>query len=201
MDGTLVDTEPLKAKALSKTCGIFGNKVNPDIYKVVMGESWSNVSSYFFKTAQIEPNVDEFNAKFRKIYQELLRNQLSLNSNAKELLVRLRELGKKVGLVSSAFKWMVNQVLTQVKLVDFFDVLITQEDVIEHKPNPEAYLLALKRLSVCSSEVLIFEDSNAGLTAANKANCDAVAFKHEFNTNNDLSLAIKVISDFNEIRV
>jgi beta-phosphoglucomutase-like phosphatase (HAD superfamily) len=59
--------------------------------------------------------------------------------------------------------------------------------------------LALERLGIPSSEVLIFEDSNAGLLAAKNANCDAVAFKHQFNVNNNLSLSIKVISDFNEV--
>jgi len=48
MDGTLVNSEPLKALALSETCGFFGNKVDFNIYKDVMGESWSNVTNYFF---------------------------------------------------------------------------------------------------------------------------------------------------------
>ena len=95
---------------------------------------------------------------------------------------------------------MVDQVLTQLKLSEFFDVVICHEDVTNYKPDPEAYILALKQLGLAGSDVLIFEDSNAGLIAANKANCDVVAFQHEFNTNNDLSLAIKVISDFNATR-
>ncbi len=60
-------------------------------------------------------------------------------------------------------------------------------------------LLDLEKLSLSGSDVLVFEDSNAGLVAAKKANCDLVAFQHEFNVNNNFSTAIQVISDFNEV--
>ena len=100
--------------------------------------------------------------------------------------------------MSSASGWIVNQVLSQLNLSEFFDIIITKEDVTKLKPDPEAYLLALERLSLANSQVLIFEDSKSGLIAAKNANCDSVAFRHEFNVNNDFSLAIKTISDFNE---
>lgn len=198
MDGTLVDTERLKGWALSETCNRFGGRVDIDIYKAVMGESWSCVANHFFKIAQIDPDIKEFDAEFRKIYQELLREDLTVNPNAREFLMKLKSKGKKTGVVSSGFRWMADQILTQCELSGYFDIIITQENVTRHKPDPESYLLALEWLSLPSSDVLIFEDSNAGLIAAKKANCDAIAFQHEFNINNDLSLAIKVISNFNE---
>ncbi|RLD66206.1 MAG: HAD family phosphatase [Bacteroidetes bacterium] len=201
MDGTLVNSEGLKGKALVETCSLYGSQVDVAIYKVVMGETWSKVTNHFFNTAGIKPNIDEFTIKFRKIYQELLREKLSPNPNAKELLSKFKERCKKIGLVSSASAWMVNQVLVQLKISDFFDVVVTYEDITNHKPSPEAYLVALEKLAISNSEVLIFEDSNAGLIAAQKAMCDVVAFRHEFNTNNDFSSAIKIISDFNEFPV
>ncbi len=198
LDGTLVDSEKLKGKALAETCTLFGGVVGADIYKVVMGESWFHVTRHFFKMTKIEPDFEKFNAEFRAIYQELLRKELAPNPNVVELLIKLKEAGKKLGVVSSASSWMVDQVLSQLNLLDYFEVVITNEQVTKHKPNPEAYLLALEKLSISSSEVLVFEDSKSGLLAAKKANCDSVAFRHEFNLNNDFSLAIHVISDFNE---
>jgi HAD superfamily hydrolase (TIGR01509 family) len=198
MDGTLVDSEKLKGKALVKTCNLFGGTIDVDTYKAVMGKSWEEVASHFFEKAQINPAMEEFNSEFKPIYQEILFHELSTNPNAVELLSQLKNRGKKIGVVSSAFAWMVNQVLSQLNLTHFFDLVITQENVTKHKPDPEAYLLALEKLSLPASEVLIFEDSESGLTAAQKANCDSVAFRHEFNMNHDFSTATKVISDFNE---
>jgi HAD superfamily hydrolase (TIGR01509 family) len=199
MDGTLVNSEKFKGIALSKACRCFGGNADPTAYKAVMGEKWSAVTDHFFKTAQISPEFNEFNTEFRRIYQKILNDNIRLNTNAKTLLIKLIAKGKKTAVVSSASTWMVDKILSRLNLQEFFNIVITQEHVKKHKPDPEAYLLALEQLDLHSSEVLVFEDSNAGLIAASKAGCDAVAFKHEFNINHDLSLAIKVISDFNEI--
>ena len=201
LDGTLVDSEKIKGKALAETCKQFGGEVDVSIYKMVMGARWEFVANHFFKTANIEPDLKEFNATFKKIYQKLLLLELTPNSNVVELLVKLKAKEKILGVVSSASDWMVGQVLSQLELSGFFDIVITKENVTKHKPDPEAYVLALEKLSLPSSEVLIFEDSNAGLIAARNANCDSVAFKHEFNSNHDLSLAIQTISDYNEILI
>ncbi len=201
MDGTLVNSERFKGKALSEACRHFGGNVDVNIYKMVMGESWSIVTNHFFSSAQIAPNLDEFNAEFNKLYKKSLLENLALNPGVKELLFEITENGKKVGIVSSAAIWMVDQILTQLEISNYFDIIITGEHVIKHKPDPESYMLALDQLSLPGSEVLVFEDSNAGLIAANRASCETVAFQHEFNTNNDLSLAQQVISNFNEFHV
>ncbi len=201
LDGTLVDSERIKGKALAATCSLFGGKVDVGIYKTVMGERWLNVTNHFFKAAKIEPDIEEFNAEFKKIYQELLRKELTPNPNVAELLFKLREKNKKMGVVSSGSDWMVDQVLSQLGISEFFEIVISKEQVKKLKPDLESYLLALEKLDLSSAEVLIFEDSNSGLIAARKANCDSLAFKHEFNASHDLSLAIQTISDFNEFLI
>lgn len=198
MDGTLVDSERLKGKALVTTCHLFGGAVNVDTYKAVMGESWENVTQYFFTKAGINPDRNKFNSEFKAVYQELLFHELKPNTNVVEFLSNLKKHRKKIGVVSSAFSWMVDLVLSHVELKSFFDIVITQEDVTNHKPDPEAYLLALEKLALPGSGVLIFEDSEPGLIAAREANCDSVAFRHEFNMNHDFSLAKRVIYNFRE---
>jgi len=199
MDGTLVDSEKLKGQALSGTCSLFGGKADIQIYKDVMGEEWNQVTRYFFEKANIHPDIDDFNREFRKKYEVLLLLKLTPNPNVKNLLEQLKAKGKKLGLVSSASAWMIEQVLSQLDLFHFFDVIIGKEQVSKHKPDPEAFLLALDQLSLLPSEVLVFEDSNAGIIAANKAHCDAIAFRHAFNENNDLHMAMKIISDYKEV--
>lgn len=178
MDGTLVSSEKLKGTALTEACGYFNGKVDVNIYKEIMGGSWDVVTNHFFKAAQISPDMDDFNNEFNRIYRKLLKDELELTPYAKELLYDLSEKGKKIGLVSSSATWMVNQILNQFQLANLFDVVITGEDVTHHKPHPEAYLLALNELYLSNSEVLIFEDSSAGLLAAKAANYDAFAIEH-----------------------
>jgi HAD superfamily hydrolase (TIGR01509 family) len=199
LDGTLVQSEKLKGKAISEACSYFGKKVSIETYKDIMGESWEVVTSYFFKKAKINPNKNEFDRVFKKIYEKLIQVELDLSPNVKKILKKLSQNNKKLAIVSSASLWMLEQILQKFDLSKYFDVIITKENVKNHKPNPEAYFLALNKLSLSSSKVLVFEDSFAGIKAAKAAGCDVIAFKHEFNMKHDFSLAKNVISDFSEI--
>ena len=199
MDGTLVNSEPLKGKALAQACEHYGTKVEDKIYQTVMGQNWPTVTQHFFNHAQIAPNLAEFNQIFKEHYQYLLTHQLKETKGSFVLLNHLKEEGKKIAVVSSAAGWMVKQILAQLELDDFFDIIISLEDVTQHKPHPEAYLLALEKLKIEANDTLVFEDSYAGITAGDQAGCDVIAVKHEFNMNNDLSLAKFCISDFSEL--
>lgn len=90
LDGTLVDSEKTKGKALAKTYSLFGGKLDVNIYKTVMGERWLNVTNHFFTRAKIDPDIDEFNAEFKNIYQELLLKELTPNPNVVELLIKIK---------------------------------------------------------------------------------------------------------------
>lgn len=199
MDGTLVNSEPLKGQALALACEHYQGQVDYPIYQDVMGEDWPTVTGHFFKAAQIQPNLDEFNQHFRSHYQRLLKNKLTLTSNVEPYLKYLKLKGYQLGVVSSAANWMLEQILEQLALDDYFDITISQEDVSQHKPHPEAYLLALERLELTPDKVMVFEDSNAGVRAASKAGCDVIAIRHKFNLSNDLSGACFAISDFKQI--
>ena len=199
MDGTLVYSEPLKGKALALACLEFGSSVDYHIYQEVMGEDWPTVTAHFFRQANITPDIDNFNQVFRAHYQDLLKHELELTLYAQDYLQKLKQEGYKLGVVSSAANWMLEQILQQLGLDAFFDIIICQEDVSQHKPHPEAYLVALDKLAIPASEVLVFEDSSAGIRAASAAGCDVIAIQHEFNIKNNLEGSLTSIRHFNEM--
>jgi HAD superfamily hydrolase (TIGR01509 family) len=49
---------------------------------------------------------------------------------------------------------------------ELFDVVVTGDDVVRHKPDPEAYRIAAERLAVPVEACLVFEDSDAGVASA-----------------------------------
>jgi beta-phosphoglucomutase-like phosphatase (HAD superfamily) len=77
--------------------------------------------------------------------------------------------------------------------------VITQEHVTKHKPDPEAYVLALEKLNASPEQTVVFEDSNAGVLAGKASGCDVIAIEHDFNGKNDLSGAIANIQSYNEL--
>jgi HAD superfamily hydrolase (TIGR01509 family) len=199
LDGTLAASEALKARALAKACASYGAQADHLIYADVMGEDWSTVTRHFFNRYGLRPDVDEFNARFRSFYTDLIDAELTATDGAKRFVFESRKSGARLGVVSSAATWMVEKVLTKLDLQDAFDIVITQDDVARHKPDPEAYLLALSRLQVSAQDTIVFEDSSAGLTAATAAGCRCITIRHGFDDKHDFSVAVREIESFNEM--
>ncbi|MGC2976616.1 HAD family hydrolase [Brevibacterium sp. FAM 25378] len=64
--------------------------------------------------------------------------------------------------------------LERAGMLDFFDTIITIDDVIQGKPSPDPYLLAAQRLGLAASAVVAFEDSPVGSRAAHTAGCTVI---------------------------
>jgi beta-phosphoglucomutase-like phosphatase (HAD superfamily) len=61
------------------------------------------------------------------------------------------------------------------------------------------HLLAMSRLNLNPQDVLIFEDSAAGLKAAIEANCRCIIVRHPFNVRHDFSGAFCQINSFSDM--
>ena len=73
-DGTLVDTECLKAKSLAQAVSSLGGNVAPDLYREVMGADWHVVRTHFLTAAKIVPPKHAiFDGHFRTAYESMLR--------------------------------------------------------------------------------------------------------------------------------
>jgi HAD superfamily hydrolase (TIGR01509 family) len=199
LDGTLAKSEVLKARALARACVSYGAKADHVIYADVMGEDWHTVTGHFFKRYDLRPAFDEFNDRFRGFYLDLIGTELSETRGAKQFVLETKNSGIKIGVVSSAATWMVDKVLAKLDLQNSFGVVITQKDVARHKPDPEAYLLALSQLRVGARDALVFEDSSVGMKAAKAAGCHCVVVRHAFNRKHDFSGALREIENFGEV--
>ena len=76
-----------------------------------------------------------------------------------------------VGVVSGAAREEVDAVLGAAGVADEVSIVVTAEDVVEGKPSPEGYVRALKLLDdgIRADEVVVFEDTEAGIAAAKAA--------------------------------
>lgn len=80
----------------------------------------------------------------------------------------------RMALASNSPKRFVKNALIEGKMIDLFEAVCTADDVANRKPDPEMYQLVLERLNLSTHEVLIFEDSPAGVAAAQAAGCPFV---------------------------
>ncbi len=77
--------------------------------------------------------------------------------------------GFKLGLVTSSEKLITQELLRLVELENFFHFVLTRDDSEEVKPEPWPYLKAMEILKSSHENTLIFEDSNVGITAAQRS--------------------------------
>lgn len=82
---------------------------------------------------------------------------------------------RAVAVVSSSPRAMIERLLLHIGVVDHIELVVGAEDIAEPKPAPACFLLAAKRLGVDPANTLVFEDSTAGLRAANAAGASSVA--------------------------
>lgn len=84
----------------------------------------------------------------------------------------------RLALASNSPKLFVKQALVEAGLIDVFESVVTADDVSIRKPDPEMYRLTLKNLKLKPEDVLVFEDSPAGVAAAQAAGCAVIMIEN-----------------------
>jgi HAD superfamily hydrolase (TIGR01509 family) len=106
-----------------------------------------------------------------------------------DYLVDARQLGLKIGLASSSGYAWVGGHLARLGLLNRFDVIRTNEDVRNAKPEPDLFLAALQGLKTAPEQAIAFEDSYNGILAARSAGIFCVAVPTEMTRQLPLELA------------
>ncbi len=90
-----------------------------------------------------------------------------------EIARRCREEGP-IAIASGGSRAMVERTLRQIGLFDWFPVIVTAEDTTRHKPEPDVFLEAARRLGVLPAICTVYEDTDLGLEAARRAGMRSV---------------------------
>ncbi len=101
-------------------------------------------------------------------------HSFSFYDGAPALVVRLRQSGLKVALVSGAARARLLATCGD-EFLGHFDAVVTSEDVRRGKPDPEPYLRAAERLAVEPKHCLVVENAPLGIHSAKSAGMDCVA--------------------------
>lgn len=73
---------------------------------------------------------------------------------------------KRIGIVTTGKKLNVYEILEFHKIREKFDVIVTGDDIVNPKPNPEPYFRAIEFIDLLPSQILAFEDSQIGCESA-----------------------------------
>ena len=135
----------------------------------------------------------------RRARGEALASERPLLPGVAEHIVAGGAAGLGLAIASSSSDWWVSGHLDRFGLRDAFDVVCTKELTARSKPDPGVYLAALEGLGVPAADVLAFEDSEAGVTAARAAGIRVVAVPGSFSEEMDFSAASKVVGSLADV--
>jgi HAD superfamily hydrolase (TIGR01549 family) len=95
------------------------------------------------------------------------------------MLMNLKTRGKNVALITASKRQPISEVLTHHNLTDYFDLVVTADDVKVHKPDPQGVLLALDYFGTTKQQAVMLGDTDKDLGAARNAGIDSILFYPE----------------------
>lgn len=183
-DGTIIDTEQSELAAWQFIFAEHGKTLPLDQWHKCVGtDNWT-----FDPLAHLETLTGK-KLDSEKIQYQRQQKLAELLADLKPLpgvldwITTSKNLGLKLAIASNSTKDWVREHLTRIDLLQYFDLIITQDDISNLKPHPEIYHLALTKLEIEAHLALAIEDSHHGVSAAIAAGIRCIAVPNKILTN------------------
>lgn len=200
MDGVLVDTVTLNWRAINQALESYGIHVNDDeLYKYV-GKSLKDQVSQLSQEYGVDLNYDDIESNSSSIKKELMKN-LAPKPGVVELLESLKENQVQIAVATSNSREVTLERLKTSGILHYFDILVTEDDVMHHKPDPEVFEKAAQEMGVLSVNCVVFEDAPSGVLAAKSANMKCIAVETPHVKGEDILMADKIVSSLTQVDV
>ena len=163
-DGLLIDTESNFAQAFKDMTGI---EMSPELHLRLMGTNSYQFADIAINEFHINMKPDDFVREFQKYYQALLPKS-EMMEGATELINLFDSLKIPMSVASGANEQNYSYKITKHKeIMSKIKTLTFGNEVKSGKPNPEIFLVTMRKLGIETPEnCLVFEDSPGGIKAA-----------------------------------
>jgi len=167
-DGTLADTMPAHYKAWTAMLGRF-NIPFPEPRFYAMG-GMPTASIIRVLAGEVGVIVADVEAMVLEKEQLFLTHLDAVTAIQPVISIAAAHLGKlPMAVASGGYRDTITRTLDRLVIRDWFDAMVTAEDTARHKPDPDVFLEAAKRLNVDAAKCIVFEDTDIGLEAARRA--------------------------------
>lgn len=168
MDGVLIDAKDWHYDALNKALRLFGHEITRydhihnfdglptrEKLNMISEESYLPRELHsFINSLKQDYTMDLVNEKCKPVFQH------------EYALSKLKSQGFKIAVCSNSIRCTIVNMMEKAGLMEFIDLILSNEDVKKPKPDPEIYTTAMERLGFLPNECLILEDNKNGIKAA-----------------------------------
>ena len=202
MDGVLVDSEYTFLETKTDMLKTAGFPKDVSYQYQFMGTTfevmWTIMKEELGLPESISFYINDMNER-REVM--IARDGIRAIKGAQDLVKRLFEAGFKLAVASSSPKYEIVRAMTELGLVDYFEVLVSGEEVAHSKPAPDVFLAAAERLGVSAQDAIIIEDTKNGSLAARRAGAYVIGFENPNYPAQDLSNADIIVTDYQELTI
>lgn len=173
MDGVIADTEPFHAQAEMQTCIENGFDVDPKEWKDFAGRTAMDIFTYLVNNFG-DPSVhsaEELIGRKTEIFLEITKDKIQPIYGILDFLQWARSNHQVMTLVTSSNRRTQQHIVDRFNIGDYFDHIITGNDIKNGKPHPEPYEKAIKFSGIDGSRSIVIEDSKSGIKSAIDAGC------------------------------
>lgn len=181
MDGLMFDTEDTYWKSATKLLARRGAVYTDEMHEFVMGRPPQDCFELMKETFGFPETWQELQTESENLFLEFLDEGFSAMPGLYELLEHLERQNIAKGICTSSVHRVASEVLRRKDIAHRFDFVLTSEDVSHSKPDPDIYLKAAARFGVAPAEMLVLEDSMAGIQAAHNAGAFGIAVRAKHN--------------------
>ena len=199
LDGVIVNTVPFHFKAWQKMFSGYGKEFSFEDYKEKVDGIPRNDGAKAILTDLDEGELREAADKKQVYFLEYLNSEeIPVYKTTADLIKAIKKEKIKRGVISSSKNCL--PILKKINMVDLFDVIITGNDIIKGKPDPQVFLTAAEKMSVEPAGCVVFEDAVLGVEAAKRAKMKCVGIDR-YGEPERLGKADLVVSDLGEVNI
>jgi HAD superfamily hydrolase (TIGR01509 family) len=170
MDGTLIDSEEFHWISWRDTMAQEGIAISHEEFLASFGRRNDAILSQWLGSAATPERIQRVGNAKEERYRDLVRtNGMPPLPGVAKWLRELHEQGWFQAIASAAPRANVDVILEALGAADYFQAIVSAEDVHIGKPDPEVYLVAAARAGASPDRCIVVEDAKAGIEGARRA--------------------------------
>jgi pyrophosphatase PpaX len=171
LDGTVVDSGSIiLASMRHATREVLGQEYGDEELLQAVGGPGLEAQFAVFAPDQVDELVRVYRA-----HNEPLHDELEACAGMEDVLVQLRDEGRRLGVVTAKRRSTVELAFARVPLAHLFETIVGGDETERHKPDPQPLLLAAERMGADPAETAYVGDSPFDVLAAKAAGMYAIA--------------------------